>query len=212
MHDETTIHIIDDDLAIRDAITKLVNSVGMKSSSYSSAEEFLNDFNCHIRGCIVLDVRMNGMGGLELQKELNNREILIPIIFITGHGDIPMTVDALKGGAVNFIEKPFRNQQLLESIQAALKIDERIQANNQVIGHLVKGYSELTEREKQVSKLISQGMVTKKIADELNVSPRTIESHRSHIMKKMNSSNTFDLMKKLIQINSTNKNHIEQLS
>ena len=199
---EIVIYIVDDDFAVRDAIAKLVNSVGMTPICYSSAEEFLIHFNPKHLSCLVLDVRMNGMGGMELQKELINRGSLIPIIFITGHGDIPMTVDALKSGAINFIEKPFRNQVLLDSIYSAIKIEERNRADEEVNDELIKNFSILTEREKQVSGFISQGLVSKQIAEKLHLSPRTIESHRANILKKMNSANTFDLMKKLIQINS----------
>ena len=135
-------------------------------------------------------------------EDLIQRGNLMPIIFITGHGDIPMTVDALKSGAVNFIEKPFRNQVLLDSIYSAIKIEERNRANEEVNDVLIKNFSFLTEREKQVSNYISQGLVSKQIAEKLHLSPRTIESHRANILKKMNSANTFDLMKKLIQINS----------
>ncbi len=145
---------------------------------------------------------MNGMGGMELQKELIKNGDLIPIIFITGHGDIPMTVDALKSGAVNFIEKPFRNQMLLDSIYSAIKVEEKNRANEEINDVLIKNFAILTEREKQVSNYISQGLVSKQIAEKIHLSPRTIESHRANILKKMNSANPFDLMKKLIQINS----------
>ena len=202
VHNEIVIYIVDDDFAVRDAIAKLVTSVGMTAVCFSSAEEFLCHFDSKHLCCLILDVRMNGMGGIELQKELIKQGDLIPIIFITGHGDIPMTVDALKSGAVNFIEKPFRNQVLLDSIYSAIKTEERNRENDEKNNVLMKNFSILTEREKQVSNYISQGLVSKQIAEKLHLSPRTIESHRANILKKMNSANTFDLMKKLIQINS----------
>ena len=145
VHNEVVIYIVDDDFAVRDAIAKLVSSVGMTAVCFSSAEEFLIHFDPKQLCCLVLDVRMNGMGGMELQKELIQRGNLIPIIFITGHGDIPMTVDALKSGAVNFIEKPFRNQVLLDSIYSAIKIEERNRANEEVNDVLIKNFSFLTE-------------------------------------------------------------------
>ncbi len=202
VHNEVVIYIVDDDFAVRDAIAKLVSSVGMTAVCFSSAEEFLIHFDPKQLCRLVLDVRMNGMGGMELQKELIQRGNAIPIIFITGHGDIPMTVDALKSGAVNFIEKPFRNQMLLDSIYSAIKVEEKNRANEEINDVLIKNFAILTEREKQVSNYISQGLVSKQIAEKLHLSPRTIESHRANILKKMNSANTFDLMKKLIQINS----------
>lgn len=200
MRNETVIYIVDDDSAVRDAISKLVNSVGMSAQCFSSAEEFLEGYSEDAPGCLVLDVRMNGMGGLELQQELLNKGSMIPIVIITGHGDIPMAVDALKNGAVNFIEKPFRNQSLLDAIRAAIQKDKKIRILDESNRNLVEKYSTLTEREREISKFITQGLSSKLIAKELNLSPRTVESHRANIMKKMESNNSLELFRQLMLI------------
>tara|TARA_R110002049_G_scaffold307590_1_gene508509 strand:+ start:2967 stop:3608 length:642 start_codon:yes stop_codon:yes gene_type:complete len=200
VHNNVVIYIVEDDFAVRGAIEKLVNSVGMSSVCCSSAEEFLKNYDEETPGCLVLDVRMNGMSGIELQKILIKRGSVIPIVFITGHGDIPMAVETLKRGAVNFIEKPFRNQELLDSINSAIQLDKKSRDHCEKIKLLMDNYSNLTSREKEVAQLISQGKISKQIADTLYLSPRTIETHRANIMKKMGSSNSFELMKKLIQV------------
>ena len=200
MQNDTVIYIVDDDAAVRDAISKLVCSVGMAAQCFVSAEDFLCEYSEEKPGCLVLDVRMNGMGGLELQQELLVRGSKIPIVIITGHGDIPMAVDALKNGAVNFIEKPFRNQSLLDAIRAAIQKDRKLRILDESNKELVQKYACLTEREREISKFITRGLSSKLIARELNLSPRTVESHRANIMKKMESSNTLELFRQLIQI------------
>jgi len=200
MHDDAIIYVVDDDAAVRDAIAKLVQSVGLSSMCYSSAEIFLEEFDNSSSSCLVLDVRMSGIGGLELLQIMNDRNYIIPTIIITGHGDIPMAVEALHNGAMNFIEKPFRNQVLLDAITSAIRESKKLRDIDGKNKELLSLYSSLTERELEVSACIAQGMASKQIANELCLSPRTVETHRANIMKKMNSTNAFELLTKLIYI------------
>ena len=203
MHDDEIIYIVDDDEAVRDAIAKLVQSVGLTPKCYSSAESFLKEFHDDIFSCcLVLDVRMKGIGGIELLKIMNEKNYIVPTIIITGHGDIPMAVEALHNGAMNFIEKPFRNQILLDAITLAIRESKKLKNIEDKNKELIGLYSSLTDRELQISTCISHGLSNKQIAGELNLSPRTVETHRANIMKKMNSTNMLDLLTKLIYLTS----------
>jgi len=180
-----TIFIVDDDAAVRDSISMLLDTLAMPHQLFVDAASFLSAVDIHSQGVAVLDIRMPGMSGLELQDRLNKQNIRLPIVFVTGHGDVPMAVEAMKKGAVNFIRKPFREQELLDSINEALSMlaDSRQQQTDLDI--LQNRVNLLTPREQQVFERISKGEANKVIAIDLNISERTVEIHRSQVMKKM---------------------------
>lgn len=190
-----TVYIVDDDQAIRHAMELLMRSVGLDYEIFHSADDFLANHTNDRAGCLVLDIRMPGLGGLELQEKLNQMGSTLPIIFITGHGDVPMAVEAMQKGAVDFIQKPFRDQELLDRITEALKKDqERRSARDQqaeVSGRLDK----LTKREREVMNLVVTGKPNKVIAYELGVSQRTVEIHRARVMEKMEARSLADLVR-----------------
>ncbi len=181
---EQTVYIIDDDEAVRDSIRELVESVNLNAEIFASADSFLDGFTADVSGCLVLDIRMARMSGLVLQERLNDMGATLPIIFITGHGDVDMAVDALKSGAVDFIEKPYHEQSLLDSINDALELDARNRNKNQQAEALEQHSAELTMREREVMDLLFQGNTNKLIAKNLGISPRTVEVHRQHILQK----------------------------
>lgn len=190
-----TVYIVDDDQAIRHAMELLMRSVGMNYEIFSSATDFLANHTNDRAGCLVLDIRMPGIGGLELQEKLNNSGSTLPIIFITGHGDVPMAVDAMQKGAVDFIQKPFRDQELLDRINEALETDlERRTARQEKAGVLEK-IEKLTNREREVFDLVVTGKPNKVIAYELGVSQRTIEIHRARVMEKMSARSLAELVR-----------------
>ena len=203
MTTEFLVHIVDDDDAVRDALLELLDSVGMKAVGFESADMFLTDINPSIAGCLVLDIRMPGMSGLELQKKLHEMDSTLPIIFITGHADVPMAIEAMKYGAVEFIQKPFRDQELLDCINSAMKNAresyERNIEKKQVLGRL----NSLTEREKEALELLSEGHPNKVIADKMGISQRTVENHRANLLEKMEAQSTAALIKLLLLANST---------
>lgn len=190
-----TVFIIDDDDAVRDSIRELVDSVRLQAATYSSAADFLNNYDINMSGCLVLDVRMATMSGLALQKKLNEMNSTLPIIFISGHGDIPMAVDAIKAGAFDFIQKPYREQSLLEVINAALQKDTedrgKLNANKSIENKLAS----LTAREREVVDLLVEGNNTKQVAKVLDISPRTVEIHRQHSLKKLAVHSVVELQK-----------------
>ncbi len=200
MHEDYIIHIIDDDAAVRDAVAKLVESIGLNPVSHQSAESFISTFDAKIPSILILDVRMNGMGGLELQEWLIDRNIQLPVIIISGHGDIPMAVEVIQKGAIDFIEKPFRNQTLLDRISKAIKLDIQARKSFSEQSKFNTLYDELTDREKEVCNYIVEGLRSKEIAKKMNVSHRTIEGHRSSILKKMNAKTSQELLVNLLQI------------
>lgn len=195
------IAIIDDDELVSDSLTELLDSVGYQSSKFTTAIEFLNNFNQQEIECILLDVRMPGMSGIELQHKLNAMNVKTPIIIMTGHGDIPMAVQAMKDGAFEFMQKPFRDQELLDVISKALvKNAENILHDNKYreIQHKIQ---QLTAREKQVIDCVLEGKANKIIASELGVSARTVEIHRSHAMQKIDVSSVAELVKIMMSLN-----------
>lgn len=188
------VYIVDDDEAVRDSIKELVESVGMNASMFESAGAVLEVLNQDCEGCIVLDIRMAGMSGLGLQKRLIELGIDLPVIFITGHGDIDMAVEALKTGAMDFIQKPYHEQNLLDSINAAMILDARNKKEIQQ-GHDIKQYNAaLTPREKEVMGLLLEGLANKIIGKNLAISPRTVEVHRQHIFEKYDVHSAAQLM------------------
>ncbi len=179
------VYIVDDDEAMRDSLAWLLESQGFTVTAYSSAEDFLAACRDGMAGCIVLDVRMPGMSGLELYEKLNALQCTLPVIFITGHGDVPMAVSALKKGAVDFIEKPFGDKDMLRLIEQCLELDRNNREKNQRGAAAARRLAALTEREVEVMNLIIAGKLNKQVADVLNISIKTVEVHRSRIMDKM---------------------------
>ena len=192
---QPTVFIVDDDPAIRLAMQALMDSVNIEHEIFASGDEFLENADDHRAGCLVLDIRMPGLGGLELQEELLKRGTTLPIIFITGHGDVPMAVDAMQKGAVDFIQKPFRDQDLLDRIREALKTDQERREEQQKHAEVAERLARLTNREREVFDLVVTGKPNKVIAYELGVSQRTVEIHRAMVMEKMQARSLADLVK-----------------
>ena len=190
-----TVFIVDDDAAIRFAMQALMDSVNLSHEIFSSGDEFLEKMTEQRPGCLVLDIRMPGLGGLELQDELIKRGNTLPIIFITGHGDVPMAVEAMQKGAVDFIQKPFRDQELLDRIREALATDEERREAQQHHAEVAGRLDRLTNREREVFDLVVTGKPNKVIAYELGVSQRTVEIHRARVMEKMQARSLADLVK-----------------
>jgi RNA polymerase sigma factor (sigma-70 family) len=190
-----TVFVVDDDPSIRFAMQALMDSVDLDHEIYGSADEFLENVDEQRPGCLVLDIRMPGLGGLELQEELIKRGNTVPIIFITGHGDVPMAVDAMQKGAVDFIQKPFRDQDLLDRVREALSTDEERRAEQQQHAEVADRLARLTNREREVFDLVVTGKPNKVIAYELGVSQRTVEIHRARVMEKMQARSLADLVK-----------------
>lgn len=197
---DTTVFIVDDDDAIRDSMSMLMQTIGLHSRSFASAQEFLEGFNTSQPGCLVLDIRMPGMSGLELQQELHKRHSMLPIIFVTGHGDVPMAVQAIQNGAADFIQKPFRDQDLIDRVNTALSNDAEFRKDIEEIQHLKMLADTLTPREREVMDLIVAGDANKVAAHKLGVSQRTIEIHRARVMEKMKARNLAQLVRQHLAI------------
>lgn len=185
MKDKGTVFVVDDDAPVRDAMRVLLKSVGLPAETYASAEDFLSDYDPERPGCVVLDVRMPGMGGLALQEQLVARGVDVPVIFITGHGDVPTSVRAMKGKAFDFLEKPFSDELLLELIHQAIKQDIRTRETRAGVAEAAERVASLTPREREVLALIVDGKPTKIIASELGISEKTTQTHRARVMEKM---------------------------
>ena len=190
---DPVVFIIDDDAGVRTAMQRLLKSVGLRAEAFASAQDFLQRTPPDGPSCLILDVRLPGISGLELQRKLLDAGIHTPIIFITAHGDIPMSVKAMKSGAVEFLTKPVRDQDLLDAIQQALEHDRAARLEQREIAELQKRYDLLTARERQVIKLVISGMPTKQIASELGTSEVTAKVHRSQVMHKMKASSLVEL-------------------
>jgi RNA polymerase sigma factor (sigma-70 family) len=190
-----TVFIVDDDQAIRHAMEMLMRSVGLQYEIFHSADDFLAQHSNQRAGCLVLDIRMPGLGGLELQEKLIELGSGLPIIFITGHGDVPMAVAAMQKGAVDFIQKPFRDQDLLDRIADALKTDQQRRTEREEKAEVSSRIDKLTRRERQVLDLVVTGKPNKVIAYELGVSQRTVEIHRARVMEKMQARSLADLVR-----------------
>ena len=182
---EKRVFVIDDDAAVRSSLLSLLRSVGLQATTFSSAAEFLSSHKPDVPSCLVLDVRLPGVGGIEFQAELAKANIHIPIIFITGHGDIPMTVRAMKAGAVEFLTKPFRDQDLLDAVRVGLDRDSARREREQALSGVVAAHETLTLREKEVFPLVTSGLMNKQIAGKLGISEITIKVHRGNITRKM---------------------------
>lgn len=197
--DEQTVFIVDDDDAVRDAIEELVGSVGWRSESYSSGQAFLDAFLPTRSGCVVLDVRMAGMSGLAVQEKLSELGATLPVIVITGHGDVPMAVEALKSGAVDFIQKPYRDQLLLDAVHKALEADAAVRRSSAGMAEYDRRVASLTPREREVLAKLLEGGIGKQIAAELGISPRTVEAHRHNLLRKLRFDSVKDLILFLAQ-------------
>ncbi|WP_454839844.1 response regulator transcription factor [Pseudomonas hormoni] len=179
------VFVVDDDLSVREALSSLIRSVGLRVETFASAQDFLRHQRPDATACLVLDVRMPGLSGLDLQRELAHAGERIPIIFITGHGDIPMSVRAMKAGAVEFLPKPFRDEDLLDAIREALERDQVARQQRAELAEIQDKYDTLTSREREVIVLIVKGMLNKQVAAELGITEITIKVHRRHILQKM---------------------------
>ena len=192
------IFVVDDDQAVRLSTEMLIRSMGLRVEAFESAAEFLEDFDPQQPGCVILDIRMPGMSGLELQEHLNSIGAAIPVIFVTGHGDVPMAVRAMKLGAVDFIQKPFRDQELIDRVHAALDRDAKDRKESRMRRRVQQRVDQLTSRELEVMHLVVEGRANKEIAFDLGLSPRTVEIHRSRVMSKMNATSLPDLVRKFL--------------
>jgi len=192
---ETTVYVVDDDDGMRRALHTLLNTVGFKTSVYSRPSEFLENFHPDAPGCLVLDIRMPEMSGLEVQQHLNAIGSMLPVIFITGHGDVPMAVQAMKEGALEFIQKPFRDQDLIDRINHALIQDTQNRSSLARRAEVLHRVESLTPRERQVMDLVVEGAANKVIAIDLGLSERTVEVHRAKVMEKMGSRSVAHLVK-----------------
>jgi len=190
-------HIVDDDLAVRDALQWLLQSRGVQSRTWETAEAFLAVAGSELRGCLWLDVRMPGMSGIELFDRMKPLNCRLPVIFLTGHGDVPMAVQALKDGAFDFIEKPYDDNALVDKVLSAIAHDEKRGARDNAAQQVRSRLAQLTQREQQVMRQILAGKLNKVIADELSIAMRTVEVHRSHIFEKMQVRSAVELSQAL---------------
>lgn len=198
-----TVYVVDDDDAVRDSLGMLLRSVDLPVETFDSALAFLDRYRPDITGCLVLDIRMPKMSGLELQQKLREQGSRLPVIFITGHGDIPMAVQAIKEGAADFVQKPFRDQDLLDCIHTALAADSQQRDADKLRAELATRFESLTDREREVMLMVVAGKANKVIALDLNLSQRTVEIHRARVMEKMQARSLADLVKMAIDLGVT---------
>jgi two-component system response regulator FixJ len=197
-----TVHVVDDDDGMRRALSLLLNTVGYKTLVFASPSEFLAQYDADTPGCLVLDIRMPGMSGLELQQHMNRTGSMLPVIFITGHGDVPMAVQAMKEGAFEFIQKPFRDQDLLDRINHAIQHDAENRNTLARRADVARRLESLTPRERQVMAMVVDGAANKVIAIDLDLSERTVEIHRAKVMEKMGARSVAHLVKLQLSLDS----------
>lgn len=201
MNKDAVVYVVDDDASVRDAIRRLVSTVGLRVETFGSAGEFLA---CKLQegpGCLILDVRLPDLSGLEFQRALADAGIHIPIVFITGHGDIPMSVRAMKAGAVEFLTKPFRGQELLDAVQEAIAKDRVSSSERAQLAEIQSRYESLTAREREVLPLVTAGLLNKQVAAQLGASELTIKTHRARVMQKMGAESLPDLVRMSEKLN-----------
>jgi FixJ family two-component response regulator len=201
--DVPTVFIVDDDRDVRESLQELLESVGLRSKSFGTAQEFLSNPRSDGPSCLILDVRLPGISGLDLQHELKRGKVSIPIIFLTAHADVPMSVKAMKSGAVEFLTKPFRQQDLLDAVQRSLTRDRTVRENQRDTAELRQRYNILSVREREVMSLVVSGMLNKQIAAELGASEATVKMHRSQVMKKMLAKSLPELVRMADKVKST---------
>lgn len=192
---DSTVFVIDDDKAVRDSLGMLLRSMSIPCRLFSSAQDFLDDYEEGWHGCVLLDIRMPGMSGMELYRQLLDMHASMPVIFVTGHGDVPMAVEALRNGAFDFIQKPYRDQELLDRINQALSWDENHRSEENRKRALQQRYETLTPREREVMECVVRGLANKVIAMDLELSQRTVEIHRARVMEKMGARSLADLVR-----------------
>ena len=190
-----TVVVVDDDPSVREALASLVRSIGLRVKLFSSAQEFLQNPRPESPSCVVLDVRLPGPSGLDCQRQLREAGLNIPIIFITGHGDIPMSVRAMKAGAVEFLTKPFRDQDLIDAVQSALEMDRAARLQEKDLADLRERFASLTKREQEVMSWVVSGLLNKQIAGQLGTSEVTVKVHRGQVMRKMAAESVADLVR-----------------
>jgi FixJ family two-component response regulator len=189
------VFVVDDDASLRESLKDLLQSVDLRVEAFASAQEFLRSKRPDAPSCLVLDVRLKGLSGLDLQKRLVEGDIEIPIVFITGHGDIPMAVQAMKAGAMEFLRKPFRDQDLLDAVQQALERDRKGREQRAEIAGLRKRFDSLTPREREVMALVAAGLLNKQVAGELGTSEASVKVHRQHVMEKIGADSLAELVR-----------------
>ena len=200
MSDQASVFVVDDDREVRDALRLLLESVGLRVECFESSQAYLKQFNPEKPGCLVLDVRMPGMSGLDLQARLAEERLCPPIIIVTGHGDVPMAVRAVQAGAMNFIEKPFNDQVLLDSVHRAMEKDAQQRGEVSRLAEIETRFEKLTPREREVLKLVVAGRRNKLIAADLGVSQSTVEAHRAKVMEKMEAATLSELMRMMLSL------------
>ena len=195
MTQASRVYIVEDDAAVRESLTMMLESVDREVNAFENADCFLDAYHQDMAGCIVLDIRMPGMNGMELQRKLNQINSILPIIFVTGHGDVPIAVEAMQQGAVDFVQKPYREQELLEKINQAIKLDEENRSSLQQRQAIMENMTALTPRENDVMMQMVEGKANKVIAIELDISQRTVEIHRARVMEKLNANSLAHLVR-----------------
>ncbi|MGY3485827.1 FixJ family two-component response regulator [Bradyrhizobium sp. USDA 4011] len=193
--EDPIVFIVDDDLSVRDSLSNLFRSVGLRTTAFGSAHEFLQHTLPDVPSCLILDIRLPRLSGLDFQAELARADIHIPIIFMTGHGDIPMTVRAMKAGAVDFLTKPFRDQDMLDAVTTAIERDRTRRHEARTVANLRAAFATLTPRERQIMSLVTAGLMNKQVAAEIGVAEITVKIHRGHIMRKMAAKSLPDLVR-----------------
>jgi len=203
---EKTIFVVDDDPAVRDAVSVLVGSAGYRVETFASAEDFLSRRSGDERGCLIVDVRMPGLSGLDMQERLAEGGSLLPVIFITGYGEVPAAVRAMKNGAVDFLQKPFSDSTLLDRIRDAIRRSEESRESDQESSQIRTRLAALTDREREILDLVVEGQSTKQIAATLNRAEKTVEFHRTNIMRKLDAPNVAALVRQVVQSRTTGRN------